>query len=135
MGDNAAITGDGPGRSKGTSTHSVSPVGVQGGPLVPAVAAVPGVAHMVSVWDPVTFDVYKLHLRFARSETSGPTFERMASRIEAIASHTGMPGGTTLVDSTSWTAHGQPTWGRCPDGTGTFGNTAASTKGATNSCP
>ena len=34
---------------------------------------------MVSVWDPLTFEVYKLHLRFARSETSGPTFETMSN--------------------------------------------------------
>ena len=46
----------------------------------------------VAVWDPVTFEICILTLRFARSETAGPTFERMATRIEAIASHTGMTG-------------------------------------------
>lgn len=45
-----------------------------------------------TVWDPVTFELYILTLRYDRSETAGPTFERMATRIEAIASHTGMTG-------------------------------------------
>jgi hypothetical protein len=39
-----------------------------------------------------------------------------------------------LVDSYSWTAHAAVTYGRCPDGTGSFANTAAATKGAANSC-
>lgn len=45
-----------------------------------------------------------------------------------------MPDGTTVVDSTSWTAHGTITLARCPDGTGVFQQSAASTKGAANSC-
>ena len=44
-------------------------------------------------------------------------------------------GGLTLVDSTSWAAHANPTWGRCPDMTGSFTNTQISTKGAKNVCP
>ncbi len=39
-----------------------------------------------------------------------------------------------LVDSYSWTAHAATTYGRCPDGTGSFVTTAASTKGTANSC-
>ncbi|WP_416394338.1 MULTISPECIES: lamin tail domain-containing protein [unclassified Curtobacterium] len=38
----------------------------------------------------------------------------------------------TLVDSYSWTAHAATTYGRNPDGTGAFAETAAPTKGAAN---
>lgn len=44
------------------------------------------------------------------------------------------PDGTTLLDSTSWTAHASPSWGRCPDASGAFGATSAITKGAANAC-
>jgi hypothetical protein len=44
------------------------------------------------------------------------------------------PGAATLIDSYSWTAHAAITYGRCPDGTGAFANTTASTKGAANAC-
>ncbi|MFC0552054.1 lamin tail domain-containing protein [Planotetraspora thailandica] len=46
-----------------------------------------------------------------------------------------LPGGTTLVDSYSWTSHAATTYGRCPDGTGQFVTTTAPTKGAANACP
>ncbi len=43
--------------------------------------------------------------------------------------------GDRLIDSTTWGAgHAATTWGRCPDTTGTFAATAASTKGAANIC-
>ncbi|MDO9175694.1 MAG: lamin tail domain-containing protein, partial [Actinomycetota bacterium] len=42
------------------------------------------------------------------------------------------PGGQVV--SHSWTAHALVSWGRCPDGTGAFGDTIASTKGAANAC-
>src|SRR5262249_28637056 len=38
-----------------------------------------------------------------------------------------------LIDSYNWTAHAGVTYGRCPNGTGAFTNTSASTKGAANS--
>ena len=43
--------------------------------------------------------------------------------------------GTTLVDSYEWTEHAETTYGRCPDGTGGFGTTLSSTRGAANDCP
>ena len=40
----------------------------------------------------------------------------------------------TLYDIYSWTSHAAITYGRCPNGTGAFINTASATKGATNDC-
>ena len=39
-----------------------------------------------------------------------------------------------VADSYSWTAHATTSYGRCPNGTGSFATTTASTKGAVNAC-
>jgi hypothetical protein len=46
----------------------------------------------VFVVDPDTGQGWSLRLKYVRSETSGPLFERMALRIEAIASYCGLKG-------------------------------------------
>ena len=47
---------------------------------------------MIRVIDPDTHQGYMLRLTFERSETSGPIFDRMNLRIEAIASYAGLKG-------------------------------------------
>ena len=47
---------------------------------------------LVQVPDPDTGQGWLLRVRFVRSETSGPLFDRMALRIEAIASYCGLKG-------------------------------------------
>jgi adenylate cyclase len=47
---------------------------------------------LVIVIDPDTGQGWQLRLRYVRSETEGPLFDRMALRIEAIASYCGLKG-------------------------------------------
>jgi hypothetical protein len=60
-----------------------------------------------------------------------PTF---TPEIVQIDSRLFAPGGVTLVDSYTWTAHASTTYARCPDGTGAFQTATTSTKGTANDC-
>lgn len=53
----------------------------------------------VQLFDPVTFEVYRMDLRYVRSEYEGPLFERMRERLDTIASHTGMTGIFRLLSA------------------------------------
>lgn len=54
---------------------------------------------MVEVYDPINVDAYHLKLRYLRSECSGPLFDMMSLRIQAIASHSGMAGVFRLLSA------------------------------------
>ncbi|MBZ0232309.1 MAG: GAF domain-containing protein [Deltaproteobacteria bacterium] len=53
----------------------------------------------IELWDPLTFECFRLRVRFLRAETSGPLFESMALRIETIASQFGLTGVFKLLSA------------------------------------
>lgn len=53
----------------------------------------------VLVMHPMTCGFYRLHLRYLRTETSGPLFEGMKAQLAGIASHTGLADVFRLLGS------------------------------------
>ena len=54
---------------------------------------------VVGVIHPTSAAIYQLHLRYLRTETAGPVFERMRAKLASIASYTGMAGVFRLLGS------------------------------------
>ena len=53
----------------------------------------------IQLYDPRSFEAWRLRLRFHHAETSGPLFDVIATRIQVIASHTGMTGVFRLISA------------------------------------
>jgi hypothetical protein len=51
----------------------------------------------IQLADALTFEAYRLVVRYQYSQTEGPLFDELSARIEAIASHSGMTGVFRLV--------------------------------------
>lgn len=54
---------------------------------------------LLKVVDPLNGSGHKLHVRYLRTETSGPLFESMKAKLAGIASHTGMTDVFKLLGS------------------------------------
>jgi adenylate cyclase len=53
----------------------------------------------IEIWDPLTFECFRIRVRFLRAETSGSLFDSMKLRIESIASQFGMTGVFRLLSA------------------------------------
>ena len=53
----------------------------------------------IELYDPITFEAFRLELTFDHEEKTGPLFDAMRVRIDAIASHTGMTGVFKLLSA------------------------------------
>jgi adenylate cyclase len=51
------------------------------------------------IYDPLTFDAYRVELKYDHAETEGKLFDSMSRRIDAIASHSGMTGIFKLLSA------------------------------------
>lgn len=53
----------------------------------------------LTLYDPLSFDAWRIRARYQRSEREGALFETMAARIQVIASHSGMTGVFRLISA------------------------------------